>query len=84
MTSVERIVEYMNLDSEAPAETDTKPRVNWPPRGQIELDRMPFTYHKGLPDVLHHISCTIKPTEKVCLFSLPGQFNSFCRLNMCT
>ena len=71
MTSVERIVEYMNLDSEAPAETDTKPKDNWPPRGQIEFDSMSFTYHKGLPDVLHHISCTIKPTEKVCLFSWP-------------
>jgi len=65
MTSVERIVEYMNLDSEAPAETDTKPKDDWPPRGQIEFDSMSFTYHKGLPDVLHHISCTIKPTEKI-------------------
>lgn len=65
MTSVERIVEYMNLESEAPAETQTKPEDDWPSRGQIEFDSMSFTYHRGLPDVLHHITCTIKPTEKV-------------------
>ena len=68
MNSVERIVEYMNLDSEAPAESHTRPKDDWPPLGQIEFDSMSFTYHKGLPDVLHHISCTIKPTEKVCSF----------------
>ena len=66
MTSVERIVEYCNLESEAPPETDTKPPDDWPSRGQVEFDSMSFTYHKGLPDVLHHITCTIKPTEKVC------------------
>ena len=66
MTSVERIVEYCHLESEAPAETNTKPPVDWPSRGHIEFDSMSFTYHKGLPDVLHHITCTIKATEKVC------------------
>jgi len=65
MTSVERIVEYCNLEPEAPPETDTKPPGDWPSRGHVEFDSMSFTYHKGLPDVLHHITCTIKPTEKI-------------------
>ena len=67
MTSVERNVEYCNLEPEAPPETDTKPPGDWPSRGHVEFDSMSFTYHKGLPDVLHHITCTMKPTEKVCL-----------------
>lgn len=65
MTSVERIVEYCNLESEAPSETDAKAPDEWPSRGQMEFDSMSFSYHKGLPDVLHHITCIIKPTEKV-------------------
>ena len=65
MTSVERIVEYINLEAEAPAETVTKPKDDWPSRGQIDFDDMSFRYHCSLPDVLHHITCTIKPSEKV-------------------
>ncbi|XP_022800440.1 multidrug resistance-associated protein 4-like isoform X3 [Stylophora pistillata] len=65
MTSVERIVEYIDLEAEAPAETDTKPKDDWPSRGQIDFDNMSFKYHRSLPDVLHHITCTIKPSEKI-------------------
>ena len=66
-------MEYINLDPEAPAETDTKPKDDWPSRGQIDFDKMSFTYHSGLPDVLHHITCTIKATEKVGLFHFVSQ-----------
>lgn len=65
MTSVERIVEYCNLEPEAPRETDTKPPDDWPSKGQIEFNKMSFRYHKSLPRVLHGITCCIKPSEKV-------------------
>ena len=65
MTSVERILEYCGLESEAPRETDTKPPKNWPTKGKIEFDNMSFRYHKTLPRVLHNISCCINQTEKV-------------------
>lgn len=65
MTSVERILEYCNLEPEAPRETDTKPPAGWPAKGEIEFDKMSFKYHKSLPRVLHSISCCIKPHEKV-------------------
>ena len=67
MTSVERILEYCDLESEAPSETDTKPPDNWPSKGGIEFDNMSFRYHKSLPRVLHSITCSIKPNEKVSL-----------------
>ncbi|PFX19388.1 Multidrug resistance-associated protein 4 [Stylophora pistillata] len=35
MTSVERILEYCNLEPEAPRETDTKPPDGWPPKGVV-------------------------------------------------
>ena len=65
MTSVERVLEYCKLESEAPPETDVKPPKNWPPKGQIKMDNMSFSYHRSLPRVLHHISCCIEPREKV-------------------
>jgi ATP-binding cassette subfamily C (CFTR/MRP) protein 4 len=75
MTSVERIIEYCHLEHEGPHETDVKPPENWPNKGQIEFDNMSFSYHKGLPNVLHHVSCIIKPTEKVYKsFNVDGMF----------
>lgn len=65
MTSVERILEYCNLESEAPTETDTKPPDGWPPKGKIEFEKMSFRYHKSLPRVLHSISCSVQPSEKI-------------------
>lgn len=65
MTSVERILEYCNLESEAPRETDTKPPDGWPPKGKIEFEKMSFRYHKSLPRVLHSISCSVQPSEKI-------------------
>lgn len=69
MTSVERILEYCSLEPEAPRETDIKPPVEWPSKGEIEFDNMSFKYHKTLPRVLHNISCCIKPHEKVTTLS---------------
>ena len=65
MTSVERVLEYCDLQSEAPNETDTKPPKSWPSKGRIEFNNMSFRYHKSLPRVLHSIKCSIEPTEKV-------------------
>ena len=65
MTSVERVLEYCELESEAPPETDLKPPNDWPQRGSIRLKNMSFAYAKGLPDVLHDITCHIKSSEKV-------------------
>ena len=65
MTSVERVLEYCELESEAPPVTDVKPPTDWPQRGSIRLKNMSFAYAEGLPHVLHDITCHIKSTEKV-------------------
>ena len=66
MTSVERVLEYCELESEAPSITDVRPPSDWPQRGSIRLKNMSFAYAEGLPNVLHNITCHIKSTEKVC------------------
>ena len=65
MTSVERILEYCDLESEAAPETDVKPPPEWPEKGNIVFSDMSLAYHETLPNVLHKISCNIKPKEKV-------------------
>ena len=65
MTSVERILEYTDLEPEALPETDVKPRKGWPDKGRITFDNMSFSYHKTLPNVLHNVSFQIKSMEKV-------------------
>lgn len=85
MTSVERILEYCDLESEAAPETEVKPPPNWPSNGNIVFDNMSLAYHKSLPNVLHNISCNIKPKEKVLacaifLISAQQTLSKVCRL----
>ncbi|XP_031554599.1 multidrug resistance-associated protein 4-like isoform X2 [Actinia tenebrosa] len=65
MTSVERVLEYTDLEPEAEPETDVKPPKGWPDKGGIKFDNMSFSYHRSMPKVLHNISCCIKPREKI-------------------
>lgn len=62
---MERILEYGELESEPPQRTDVVPEEDWPERGSVVFDRLNFTYHKSLPNVLHCITAHIKSREKV-------------------
>ncbi|KAA0713356.1 Multidrug resistance-associated protein 4 [Triplophysa tibetana] len=65
MTSVERVVEYTELESEAPWETQKRPPPDWPNRGLITFDKINFSYHPGGPVVLKNISAMFRPKEKI-------------------
>ncbi|KAJ8012698.1 hypothetical protein DPEC_G00045590 [Dallia pectoralis] len=52
MTSVERVVEYTELESEALWETDKRPPPDWPRHGLITFDRVNFSYSVDGPVVL--------------------------------
>lgn len=70
MTSVERVVEYTELKSEADW---TSPQhavpPGWPSRGQLTFCQMNFSYSSGGPLVLKDINATFRPCEKVSLAS---------------
>lgn len=70
MTSVERVVEYAELESEAPWETDVRPPYDWPTRGCITFDRVNFSHGSREPLVLKNLSVVFKPREKVLVFIL--------------
>lgn len=65
MTSVERVVEYTKLESEAPWETQKRPPPDWPSKGLVTFDQVNFSYSADGPQVLHNLKAMFRPQEKV-------------------
>lgn len=65
MTSVERVVEYAELESEAPWETEKKPPHDWPKTGTITFDRVSFSYSANEPLILKNLTVVFASREKV-------------------
>ncbi|KAE9546353.1 hypothetical protein FO519_010435, partial [Halicephalobus sp. NKZ332] len=63
--SVERLKEYVNVETEAPWKIDGKePPKGWPSKGQIQFGNYSTRYRPGLELVVKNISASIKPGEK--------------------
>lgn len=66
LNSVERVDTYINLETEAPGVIETnRPPPGWPTSGSIEFENVVLTYRPELPPVLHGLSFTVPPTEKI-------------------
>lgn len=65
MTSVERVVEYTELESEAPWEMQKRPPPDWPNKGLVTFDRVSFSYSDDGPVVLQNLEAMFRPKEKV-------------------
>ncbi|XP_070850344.1 ATP-binding cassette sub-family C member 4-like [Chaetodon trifascialis] len=72
MTSVERVVEYTDLESEAPWETKKRPPPDWPSKGLVTFDRVSFSYSDDGPMVLHGMKAMFRPREKVGIVGRTG------------
>ncbi|XP_024299663.1 ATP-binding cassette sub-family C member 4 isoform X2 [Oncorhynchus tshawytscha] len=72
MTSVERVVEYTELESEAPWETQKHPPPEWPSQGLITFDRVSFSYSSDGPVVLKDMKAMFRPKEKVGIVGRTG------------
>uniref|UniRef100_A0A3Q2TB68 Cystic fibrosis transmembrane conductance regulator n=1 Tax=Fundulus heteroclitus TaxID=8078 RepID=A0A3Q2TB68_FUNHE len=72
MTSVERVVEYNELESEAPWETQKRPPPDWPSKGLVTFDRVSFSYSDDSPQVLHSLQAMFRPKEKVGIVGRTG------------
>jgi ATP-binding cassette subfamily C (CFTR/MRP) protein 1 len=66
IVSVERVLEYSRLPSEA-AEIvrNHRPDAKWPSRGGVTFSNYSTRYREGLPLVLKNITFQVKPKEKV-------------------
>ncbi|KAM4561745.1 ATP-binding cassette sub-family C member 4-like [Fundulus diaphanus] len=72
MTSVERVVEYAELESEAPWETEKQPPGDWPQKGSITFDGVSFSYSDSAPLVLKNLSIVFASREKVGIVGRTG------------
>ncbi|TDH06860.1 hypothetical protein EPR50_G00117660 [Perca flavescens] len=72
MTSVERVVEYAELESEAPWETDKQPPHDWPKAGSITFDRVNFSYSASERLVLKNLTVVFTSREKVGIVGRTG------------
>nr|KAF6367422.1 ATP binding cassette subfamily C member 4 [Myotis myotis] len=72
MISVERVMEYTDLEKEAPWEYEKRPPPAWPHEGVIVFDNVNFTYSLDGPLVLKHLTALIKSREKVGIVGRTG------------
>uniref|UniRef100_A0A4W6DPV9 Cystic fibrosis transmembrane conductance regulator n=1 Tax=Lates calcarifer TaxID=8187 RepID=A0A4W6DPV9_LATCA len=72
MTSVERVVEYTELENEAPWETQKRPPPDWPSKGLVTFDHINFSYSSNGPLVLQDLKAMFRPKEKVGIVGRTG------------
>ncbi|XP_069495246.1 ATP-binding cassette sub-family C member 4 isoform X2 [Ambystoma mexicanum] len=72
MISVERVLEYTQLEKEAPWESKRPPPADWPSKGVIAFENVNFTYSLDGPLVLKHLTATIRSKEKVGIVGRTG------------
>lgn len=66
IVSVERVLEYARLPSEAPEVIHRhRPPISWPAQGAVKFDNYSTRYREGLDLVLKNVDLDIKPHEKI-------------------
>jgi len=73
LNSVERVGTYIDLPFEAPLIIESnRPPLGWPSSGTIKFEEVVMRYRPGLPPVLHGLSFTVFPSEKVGIVGRTG------------
>ncbi|KAF2231926.1 multidrug resistance-associated protein 1 [Viridothelium virens] len=66
IVSVERVLEYARLPSEAPEViSKNRPPISWPAHGEVNFDHYSTRYRPGLDLVLKNINLKIRSREKI-------------------
>ncbi|XP_012230272.1 ATP-binding cassette subfamily C member 4-like [Linepithema humile] len=65
MTSVERVLQYTNLPTEGPINSDNPPPPTWPAQGRLIFKNVSMKYDKNDPPVLKNLNVSIEPSWKV-------------------
>ncbi|KAI8149056.1 P-loop containing nucleoside triphosphate hydrolase protein [Fennellomyces sp. T-0311] len=74
--AVERVVEFMEMEQEAPAITDVRPPSSWPSEGRIEVSDLEVRYAPDLDPVLRGLSFSVNPREKIGVVGRTGSGKS--------
>ena len=77
MISVERILQFTSIPSEAPLIIqDCRPEPEWPREGKIELHNLHIQYDPAAPMVLKGVSCTFPGQKKIGVVGRTGSGKS--------
>ncbi|KAB1207771.1 ABC transporter C family member 3 [Morella rubra] len=77
MISVERILQFTKIPSEAPLVIeDCRPKPEWPTHGRIQLENLHVQYSPSLPMVLRGITCTFPGKTKIGVVGRTGSGKS--------
>uniref|UniRef100_A0A5B6Z5V5 ABC-type xenobiotic transporter n=1 Tax=Davidia involucrata TaxID=16924 RepID=A0A5B6Z5V5_DAVIN len=77
MISVERILQFTKIPSEAPLVIENcRPESEWPINGRVELENIHVQYTPALPRVLKGISCTFPGRKKIGVVGRTGSGKS--------
>ncbi|XP_021755171.1 putative ABC transporter C family member 15 isoform X3 [Chenopodium quinoa] len=77
MISVERVLQYTELNSEAPLIIDNcRPPKNWPTTGITTFQNLKIRYAEHLPSVLKNITCTLPGKKKIGVVGRTGSGKS--------
>ncbi|CAO3566553.1 unnamed protein product [Mortierella alpina] len=72
LVSLERVLEYTELRTEAPDVTDIHLPPNWPAEGRISFHNYSTRYREGLDLVIKNVTLVISPAEKVGIVGRTG------------
>ncbi|KAF8371545.1 hypothetical protein PRIPAC_77974 [Pristionchus pacificus] len=81
--SIERVMEYTRMESEADWESSLPPSEEWPIEPTIDCDKLSLRYRRvktrslvSLPLVLHSLSASIRSGEKIAIVGRTGSGKS--------
>ncbi|CAL5411679.1 unnamed protein product [Camellia sinensis] len=73
LNAVERVGTYIDLPSEGPSIIESnRPPPGWPSSGSIKFENVVLRYRPELPPVLHGLSFTVPPSDKVGIVGRTG------------
>lgn len=77
MISVERILQFTKIPSEAPLIIqDSRPDPEWPKEGKIQLHNLHIQYDPAAPMVLKGVTCTFPGQKKIGIVGRTGSGKS--------
>ncbi|KAI8372497.1 hypothetical protein BD560DRAFT_446485 [Blakeslea trispora] len=83
LNSVERVQEYLEIEQEPPAFVeDHRPPASWPTDAVIDVKNLVVRYAPELDPVLHHVSFSSKPHEKIGIVGRTGSGKSTMALSL--
>jgi len=73
IVGVERIMEYTELNLEAPwMDPQNRTTDSWPEKGEIVIENLGIRYREGLDLVIHGVDCKIKGGQKIGIVGRTG------------